>query len=85
MRKTELWVAIAGIVSSVCAAILGAGIVPEGSLIAVVVGCVVTACTYITGRSWVKGREASALYTADSGTSYSLRTSPPPLPTTNRS
>ena len=86
LNKSELWVAVIGIVGSTCTAVLASGLVPPTSVAAAVLSIAVTACTYIAGRSWVKGKEGQksvscATYTADSGRGSSITTSLPTLPT----
>jgi hypothetical protein len=80
-KKTELWVAVAGVIGTTATALLGAGIIPDGSVVAVIVGVVATVCAYIAQRGFVKGKKLENLTAA--GISYraddakSIRTQAP--------
>ena len=58
MRKSEFWVALAGIVAAVGTAVLESGLLSTGSAIATIIGVVVIAATYVAGRSWEKAAKA---------------------------
>jgi hypothetical protein len=53
-QHKELILAVVGIVGAVGASVMGSGVIAEGSLIALILGIVVTICTYITQRGVVK-------------------------------
>lgn len=60
LSKTELWVAIAGLIAVVSTAVLQSGLILQGTAAYGIIGIVVTVATYIGGRSWVKAAEAKA-------------------------
>jgi len=83
LRKTEFWVALAGIAGAVATAVLESGLLPAASVVAVVLGIVVIAATYIAGRSWEKaaraGRRPNVVFSPeDNSLARSIRTRPPP-------
>ena len=52
LKTSELWVTVITIVGSVLSIL--ADVVPQGSIWAIILGALVSACTYIAGRSFVK-------------------------------
>ena len=89
MKKTEFWVALAGIVATIGTATLQSGLLAPVPTAAAVVGVVVITATYIAGRSWEKaaraGRRPNVVFSPEKDNSLararSIRTEvPPPAP-----
>lgn len=58
LKKTELWVALFGMLAVFLAPKIG---VSEDSMTEVISGIVATVVAYIGGRSWAKGKSAEQL------------------------
>jgi hypothetical protein len=76
-KKSELVLTVIGIIGSIVTAIMGTGIISEGSMLALILGIIGAVCTYVLQRGVVKVAKFNAVKSYIAKDSVSIKTATP--------